>query len=46
VGRFGATGVPETFFVDKRGRVRYRIAGPVEEASEIDDGIARALAPA
>ncbi len=46
VGRYGATGVPETYFIDKRGRVRYRIAGPIEEAADIDDGIKRALAPA
>ena len=45
VGRYGATGVPETFFVDAAGKVRYRIAGPIEEATEIDDGIERALAP-
>ena len=46
VGRYGATGVPETYFVDKQGRVRYRIAGPIEEAADLDDGIKRALAPA
>jgi cytochrome c biogenesis protein CcmG/thiol:disulfide interchange protein DsbE len=46
VGRYGVTGFPETFFVDASGRVRHRIAGPVEDAAEIDDGIARALAPA
>jgi cytochrome c biogenesis protein CcmG/thiol:disulfide interchange protein DsbE len=46
VGRFGATGVPETYFVDKRGFVRYRIAGPVEDAAEIDGRIERTLAPA
>jgi cytochrome c biogenesis protein CcmG/thiol:disulfide interchange protein DsbE len=46
VGRYGATGVPETYFIDPSGKVRYRIAGPVEQASEIDDGIRRTLAPA
>ena len=45
VGRYGVTGFPETYFVDAQGRVRHRIAGPVEDAEEIDDGIARALAP-
>jgi cytochrome c biogenesis protein CcmG/thiol:disulfide interchange protein DsbE len=45
VGRYGVTGFPETYFVDAEGRVRYRIAGPVESAQEIDDGIERALAP-
>jgi cytochrome c biogenesis protein CcmG/thiol:disulfide interchange protein DsbE len=29
---FGVTGVPETFFVDRDGVVRYRVAGPVSEA--------------
>lgn len=45
VGRYGVTGFPETYFVDAEGRVRYRIAGPVQSAEEIDDGIRRALAP-
>ena len=46
VGRYGATGVPETFFVDTQGRVVYRIAGPVLEADDVDEGVERALAPA
>ena len=46
VGRYGVTGFPETYFIDARGRVVYRIAGPVEDAAELDDGIRRALAPA
>ena len=45
VGRYGVTGFPETYFVDAQGRVRYRIAGPVESAEEVDDGIRRTLAP-
>jgi cytochrome c biogenesis protein CcmG/thiol:disulfide interchange protein DsbE len=45
VGRYGVTGFPETYFVDAEGRVRYRIAGPVESAEEVDEGIRRALAP-
>ena len=44
VGRYGVTGFPETYFVDALGRVVYRIAGPVDEASELDEGIERALA--
>ena len=44
VGRYGVTGFPETYFIDARGRVVYRIAGPVDEASELDKGIERALA--
>ena len=46
LGRFGVTGFPETYFLDAQGRVVYRIAGPVTEAAEVDDGINRALAPA
>jgi hypothetical protein len=46
IGRYGVTGYPETYFIDKSGKVRYRIAGPVREAADIDDGIERALAPA
>ena len=43
VGRYGATGVPETYFIDAAGKIRYRIAGPVEEAADLDKGIGRAL---
>ena len=46
VGRYGVTGFPETYFVDAKGNVRYRIAGPVDDAAELDAGIERALAPA
>jgi cytochrome c biogenesis protein CcmG, thiol:disulfide interchange protein DsbE len=46
VGRYGVTGFPETYFIDALGRVVYRIAGPVDEARELDEGIERALAGA
>ena len=46
VGRYGVTGYPETYFVDAAGNVRYRIAGPVDSAEDVDGGIRRALAPA
>lgn len=46
VGRYGVTGYPETFFIDARGRVVYRIAGPVDDAADLDEGIERALAAA
>ena len=46
IGRYGVTGYPETYFIDVDGKVRYRIAGPVEEASDLDEAIERALAPA
>jgi cytochrome c biogenesis protein CcmG/thiol:disulfide interchange protein DsbE len=44
VGRYGVTGFPETYFIDGRGKVRYRIAGPVANAAELDAGIRRTLA--
>ena len=46
VGRYGVTAFPETYFIDARGKVRYRIAGPVDDAEELDKGIERALSPA
>lgn len=45
IGRYGVTGYPETYFIDAAGRVRHRIAGPVQAADEVDAGIERALAP-
>ncbi|MBA2460168.1 MAG: TlpA family protein disulfide reductase [Actinobacteria bacterium] len=44
IGRYGVTAFPETYFLDAGGRVVYRIAGPVTDAAEIDDGIRRAQA--
>jgi cytochrome c biogenesis protein CcmG/thiol:disulfide interchange protein DsbE len=41
-GRWGVTGVPETFFVDRRGRVVQHIAGPVSR-SDLARGIQLAL---
>lgn len=46
LGRYGVTAFPETYFLDARGRVVYRIAGAVTEPAEVDAGIERALAPA
>ena len=46
VGRYGVTGFPETYFIDTDGRIRYRIAGPVEDEADLKTGIERALAPA
>ena len=43
VGRYGVTGVPETYFIDAAGKIFYRIAGPVEDAADLDKGIRRAL---
>jgi cytochrome c biogenesis protein CcmG/thiol:disulfide interchange protein DsbE len=44
VGRYGVTGYPETFFVDRRGRVvpSKHIVGPVTR-KQLDDGIRSAL---
>jgi cytochrome c biogenesis protein CcmG, thiol:disulfide interchange protein DsbE len=44
VGRYGVTGFPETYFIDASGKVRYRIAGPVADAKELDAAIERARA--
>ncbi len=48
VAKYGLTGVPETFFVDRRGRlVGSRIAGPVHEGrfrEQFDEGVRLALA--
>jgi cytochrome c biogenesis protein CcmG/thiol:disulfide interchange protein DsbE len=41
-GRYGLTGLPETFFVDPRGRVVAHVAGQVSD-SELRTGIERAL---
>ena len=38
IGRYGVTGYPETYFIDADGKVRHRIAGPVEKPSDLDDG--------
>ena len=46
IGRYGVGAFPETYFVDPAGKVRWRIAGAVEEAADLDDGIERALKPA
>jgi cytochrome c biogenesis protein CcmG, thiol:disulfide interchange protein DsbE len=46
VGRYGLTGYPETFFINAAGEVVYRIAGPVDEQEDLDEGIERALRPA
>ena len=46
LGRYGVTAFPETYFLDARGRVVFRIAGPVTDPAEVDDGIKRALASA
>ncbi len=46
IGRYGVTGYPETYFIDVHGKIRHRIAGPVEAPSDLDQGIQQALAPA
>ena len=46
LGRYGVTAFPETYFLDQRGRVVYRIAGEVRERAELDAAIERALSAA
>jgi cytochrome c biogenesis protein CcmG/thiol:disulfide interchange protein DsbE len=41
-GKYGLTGLPETFFVDRRGRVVAHVAGQIS-TSELRAGIERAL---
>jgi cytochrome c biogenesis protein CcmG, thiol:disulfide interchange protein DsbE len=40
--KYGLTGLPETFFIDRNGRLVVHVAGQVE-ASDIQDGVDRAL---
>jgi cytochrome c biogenesis protein CcmG/thiol:disulfide interchange protein DsbE len=40
--KYGLTGLPETFFIDRRGRVVVHVPGEVK-AAEIQDGVERAL---
>jgi len=42
---FGITGVPETFFIDRKGVIRHHFAGPLTEQS-LDGEIATILAEA
>jgi cytochrome c biogenesis protein CcmG/thiol:disulfide interchange protein DsbE len=39
---YGLTGLPETFFIDRTGRVVVHVAGQVN-ATEVQDGVQRAL---
>jgi cytochrome c biogenesis protein CcmG/thiol:disulfide interchange protein DsbE len=40
--KYGLTGLPETFFIDRRGKVVVHVPGEVK-AGEIQDGVERAL---
>lgn len=40
--KYGLTGLPETFFIDRNGRLVVHVAGQVE-AADIQDGVERAL---
>ena len=42
--QYGLTGFPETFVIDRRGRIVEHVVGPVEDAQQIHDAIERALA--
>lgn len=44
VERYGLTGFPETFFVDRRGRIVEHVVGPLEDAEQLADAIETALA--
>lgn len=36
---YGLTGLPETFFVDRNGRIVEHVVGPLEDAQQIEDAI-------
>lgn len=40
---YGLTGFPETYFVDRQGRLVAHIPGPVDELADLEPGIAAAL---
>jgi cytochrome c biogenesis protein CcmG/thiol:disulfide interchange protein DsbE len=42
-GHWGVGALPETFFIDRDGRAVEHIAGEVENAAALDDGIRKAL---
>jgi cytochrome c biogenesis protein CcmG, thiol:disulfide interchange protein DsbE len=42
--QYGLTGFPETFVVDREGRIVEHFVGPIENAQQIHDAIEKALA--
>ena len=42
---YGINGFPETYFVDRRGRLVAHILGPVDELEDLEPGLTLALAP-
>jgi cytochrome c biogenesis protein CcmG/thiol:disulfide interchange protein DsbE len=44
LGKWGVTGLPETFFVDRKGRVVPPHVLAAATRAQLDDGIRRALA--
>ena len=41
---YGLTGFPETFFLDRNGKIVEHVPGPLSDESQIDAAIAKALA--
>jgi cytochrome c biogenesis protein CcmG, thiol:disulfide interchange protein DsbE len=41
---YGLTGFPETFVIDREGKIVEHVVGPVEDAQQIHDAIEKALA--
>jgi cytochrome c biogenesis protein CcmG, thiol:disulfide interchange protein DsbE len=42
--QYGLTGFPETFVIDREGKIVEHVVGPVESAQQIHDAIEKALA--
>ena len=42
--QYGLTGFPETFVIDRQGRIVEHVVGPLEDAQQIQDAIEKALA--
>jgi cytochrome c biogenesis protein CcmG/thiol:disulfide interchange protein DsbE len=42
--QYGLTGFPETFVIDRQGRIVEHVVGPLEDAQQIQDAVEKALA--
>jgi cytochrome c biogenesis protein CcmG/thiol:disulfide interchange protein DsbE len=42
--QYGLTGFPETFVIDRQGRIVEHVVGPLEDAQQLQDAVEKALA--